>query len=260
MEKVSVFVGILGLLVAIATFATPEIRCLAKLPSERCPLETTNNNSSVNPSENIESIEPLPPDLTDRLGSSDGSGSIDETTINTVTLSEKYSDLEQALSKKQWVTADTETTSILSESRIGKGFDILADIPCESLVEIDRLWMQYSDNQFGFTPQSENMKQVVEDNSEEWLGLSMYSFQKYGNTVAWRKNSAWLNSSEISYSSSAPKGHLPWLWGTYMNVNKISSDYYKNKSNHTPNDWAENQTATTLGRFYEKVLICNGRI
>lgn len=89
-------------------------------------------------------VEPFLRDLPYRLGY--------------VTLSADYSRLQNLLQTKQWQAADLETMQIMLQlaHRERQGFlsgRDLERLPCADLKMIDQLWVQHSNNRFGFSIQ-----------------------------------------------------------------------------------------------------------
>jgi len=55
-------------------------------------------------------------------------------------------------------------------------------------------------------------------------------WQKFGDRLQWRVNGAWISSSQINFSSSAPIGHLPapiWLTGWNQNAEELNNQVEK---------------------------------
>lgn len=111
--------------------------------------------------------------------------------------------LASYLKWRRWQAADGETWRLINES-LGKSPNYflfpqdLPLIPCNVLQEIDRLWLEYSKNRFGFSPQ-----------------LRVY--QKFGGEyplfcqeLGWPMvPSARQPERDYQYKTKAPLGHLP---------------------------------------------------
>jgi hypothetical protein len=74
---------------------------------------------------------------------------------------------------------------------------------CTELRIIDQLWVKYSNGRFGFSIQ----KQI-------WQSLSgnidmVSDGPRFGERVGWYIDHRWLASYELTFSLSAPVGHLP---------------------------------------------------
>jgi hypothetical protein len=135
-------------------------------------------------------------------------------------------ELEGYLSQEEWKKADQETAKVML--KIANQTMALLDkditiFPCGVVKEIDRLWRTYSNDNFGFLPQLEVFNDCFSDfgsnttlNSENW--------QKYGSKLGWYANNQWPNHhQDLTFSSNAPKGHLPFLpiwqgtwWGAFL--------------------------------------------
>ena len=82
------------------------------------------------------------------------------------------------------------------------------DFPCEDLRTIDHLWVQYSSGKFGFSVQTriyQGLGGTREYKSAIW--------QKFGDTVGWRKGQRWLSYRDITFDKASPEGNLPNCWG-----------------------------------------------
>ncbi|TAF07425.1 MAG: hypothetical protein EAZ77_09935 [Nostocales cyanobacterium] len=84
----------------------------------------------------------------------------------------------------------------------------LLDFPCIDLNTIDKLWVKYSNGQFGFSVQKEiyiSVGGIVDGN------YNKEAFERFGDQVGWRVDGKWIEDvlEEVSFSTSAPRGHLP---------------------------------------------------
>jgi hypothetical protein len=82
------------------------------------------------------------------------------------TLSE-LADLERALQQKQWKQADRLTLTLMLKTAgaEAKGWlddEIIRQLPCTTLHEIDRLWRRYSNGKFGFSAQWQVFAKLVQ--------------------------------------------------------------------------------------------------
>jgi eukaryotic-like serine/threonine-protein kinase len=128
-----------------------------------------------------------------------------------------YSQLGDLLKNKQWKQADNETIQILLTLTKRKKYGSLRDrdienIPCIDLLKIDLLWLEASNNNFGFTVQRYIWQKK--------LGLELASKQfnnsenlrDFGNFVGWYTNDELLkNRNCYQFSLDSPLGHLPSL-------------------------------------------------
>jgi hypothetical protein len=141
-----------------------------------------------------------------------------------------YQNLEQLLQNQQWQEADRETYRLMIKTvdkENGEWFDReeLLNFPIEILKGIDRLWVQYSNGQFGFSVQRSiwiDCDRPMTFNEEDGI--------QFGTRVGWRISSQRITSDMVTYDISAPKGHLPfyfmgtwvidWIWISLL-ANKV---------------------------------------
>lgn len=139
-----------------------------------------------------------------------------------------YRKLQGLLKAQKWKEADVETARCLLAltAREQMGWLDIRDIqnlPCADLRTIDRLWVKYSQGRFGFSIQAQMYRSLggtQEYNPETW--------EKYGKQVGWRKRkhlwrkqNDWLSYFDLTFTSSAPPGHLPKAcdvldWGSWL--------------------------------------------
>jgi hypothetical protein len=131
-------------------------------------------------------------------------------------ISLNYEYLRSLLAAKRWQAADQETkvamfkacglqlTDRLTSERIA------IDFPCQDLQILDRLWMDYSGDRFGFSVQAaiwQKLDATFWDKSEVW--------SRFGNRVGWRVNHLidhhWKRYNQLTFSLEAPIAHLPYL-------------------------------------------------
>jgi serine/threonine protein kinase len=137
-----------------------------------------------------------------------------------------FTQLDQYLKYGQWEKADQETAKVMCKimGREKEGwltFDNCRDFPPEELRIIDQLWLQYSQDKFGFSVQKQIWLKLGGklDGSYQWD-----TYKKLGEEVGWLKTTVtkktwlgggekekdeWLSYSELTFSTNAPKGHLP---------------------------------------------------
>ncbi|WP_377473248.1 MAG: tetratricopeptide repeat protein [Microcoleus anatoxicus] len=109
---------------------------------------------------------------------------------------EKYSKLRSLLMAKKWEEADDETARVIIAAGV-------LTIPGEDLRIIDNLWVTASDGRFGFSVQ-----QSIWKATEKGAKIINDRFYGFGEYVEWW-NGRWLLWSELTYSITAPVGHLP---------------------------------------------------
>jgi hypothetical protein len=126
-----------------------------------------------------------------------------------------YRPLADRLRRRDWLGADQLTAlAVLNCSGMKEGDwlrpEQLANIPCEDLLTIDRLWSSYSDGHFGLSVQLLLWELVDNDD------------QRLSERVGWRLNNNWISNHNLMFTNDAPIGHLPyvprfggvrWGWG-----------------------------------------------
>lgn len=133
--------------------------------------------------------------------------------INTLissTTTVNYAKLRNLLAAGKFKEADDETTMAMLQA-VGKeieGFFNPEDIdqfPCEDLLIIDNLWLNYSKKKFGFSVQKDIYLSVVgagRNYDDIW--------KNFADLVGWRKGGNWLReNSDLTFDINAPSGHLP---------------------------------------------------
>ena len=127
----------------------------------------------------------------------------------------KYFQLREFLTQKKWREADQETAQImLAVANIRKPYltrqghltpEDLRQFPCEDLRILDQLWVDYSEGKFGFSIQKDvYLKNGGKADGEYYEEV----FEKFCDVVRWRDEGHWLSNSELTFDTSAPKGHL----------------------------------------------------
>jgi GUN4-like len=125
-----------------------------------------------------------------------------------------YNPLVKQLKAENWRSADTETLQLILNlsDRTAEGWLNKTDVEkldCTTLVKIDRLWIEQSKGQFGFSQQ-----RLI------WLSaggtVGQYDpkiAEKFGDRVGWRDRGKWRAYNTLKFSIYAPKGHLPATTG-----------------------------------------------
>lgn len=132
-----------------------------------------------------------------------------------------FSILEQALNNQEYKAADLETWSLIclalnkpKRSRLGES-DI-ASIPCNELLNLDRLWLKYSGGRFGFSVKCD-MHDAEEGDYKSFCDRIGYRTKRGERAI-------WVDATKVDYSIEAPKGHLPWVGGFYGNSGAIGQE------------------------------------
>ena len=128
----------------------------------------------------------------------------------------RYEALQNFLKEGEWLSADKETVRlILAIARVAKLENLRPDeiehIDCSELQVIDRLWLTYSDNRFGFSIQAQ-IYQNLGGSEQTTIEQDGKLIEQWGNKLGWRKEGNWVKCSDLDYSESAAKGGLPGLW------------------------------------------------
>ncbi len=123
-----------------------------------------------------------------------------------------FAKLEYALSIGDYKAADLETWNILCRALgrpLGSKFSErdIGRIPCNELLNLDNLWLRYSNNRFGFSVKGE----IYEAEGQNYRSFC----EKIGYRVKRAGSMTWISGNRINYSNEAPKGHLPWVSGFY---------------------------------------------
>ena len=128
----------------------------------------------------------------------------------------RYETLQNLLKENKWLEADKETVrlilAIAGEEEIENlRPEEIAAIDCSELQVIDRLWLNYSDDRFGFSIQSKVYQDLGGD-EQSTIEQDAKLIQQWGDKLGWRKDGNWLKCSDLDYSEDAAKGGLPGLW------------------------------------------------
>jgi len=122
-----------------------------------------------------------------------------------------YTKLRDHLSNKKWKEADQETWALLCQSlsmTAGTQLDKsqIYQLPCEDLQIVDRLWMQYSQDRFGFSVQKQIYGSVKGD------------YVRFCDRINWPTYNSATASGQFKFSYKSPPGHLPsrsWVGGVH---------------------------------------------
>ncbi|MFB2970271.1 GUN4 domain-containing protein [Aerosakkonema sp. BLCC-F183] len=153
-----------------------------------------------------------------------------------------YSNLQNFLNRRNWQAADLETRGIIFRLAGTEGdllFDsktVLAQLPCEDLRNIDRLWSTASQKRFGYSAQQRIWQQINPRTNN-----SKQRVERFGQVVGWRRNAPlpennpvgmelagtqWRLDTELNYTANAPVGHFPWVGVSSTRL----SDYLSERS------------------------------
>ncbi|WP_219904704.1 GUN4 domain-containing protein [Stenomitos frigidus] len=121
-----------------------------------------------------------------------------------------YTRLQDLLKAGQWKEADKETADRMCEvmGRQKERWLRVEDIqnfPSADLHTIDQLWVKHSQGRFGFSVQKKIWQACGSPTEYD------RNWEKFGEAVEWKKKVLWIKYSEVTFDTSAPNGHLPYL-------------------------------------------------
>ncbi len=147
--------------------------------------------------------------------------------INNLMEQPKYSKLKSLLHAKQWRQADQETQSLIlqlagSEKGGRLSQEAIKNFPVDDLLAINQLWLDSSNQHFGFSVQKQILqsiqRDIFSDQNQIWL--------KFGHQIGWRLGAnrewRWKAYTETDFDLSAPRGHLP-------RGNNSSQEYWRGR-------------------------------
>lgn len=143
----------------------------------------------------------------------------------------RHAKLEEYLKAQQWKEADKETYRLMITT-VGKeegqwfNKEELLNFPCEELRAIDGLWVKYSNGHFGFSIQKQIYVECGAKLDGNYPGDQIW--EKFGDSVGWRKDGKWLGDKDLNPSLSSPQGIFPvwWRWQMWTCVTELGSVWY----------------------------------
>ena len=128
----------------------------------------------------------------------------------------RYETLQNLLKENKWFEADKETVRLIlaiagQENIENLRPEEIASIDCSELQVIDRLWLNYSGDRFGFSVQAQ-IYQELGGNEQSTIERDTALIEQWGDKLGWRKSGNWIKCSDLDYSEDAAKGGLPGLW------------------------------------------------
>lgn len=127
-----------------------------------------------------------------------------------------FDKLEELLDARSWKEADSYTARLLLELTgcLEQGWleeSHIKELKSDSLRTIDRLWLNASDNRFGFSKQ---LQIFIAGGGT--LEKSMYTLLAFYNEIGWSKNNQILYYDELTFAltPNTPVGHLPGILHT----------------------------------------------
>lgn len=140
------------------------------------------------------------------------------------------STLKALLSAQQWRAADEITSDIIFDSFHPKKtpcsmIETLKNISYEKLSTLDQVWLEHSQEKFGFSVQVHIWQNIDGNHSPNWL-----AWCDFGQQVGWYVEDSWLWWNDLNFTLTAPPGHLPrvsafagWGLGDFWNGCRILS-------------------------------------
>ena len=134
---------------------------------------------------------------------------------------ERYRELVNYLATGSWKEADQETDKLMlkaaGEPAEQRGYLELAEIrnfPCEDLLLIDQLWVKFSGGKFGFSVQKQIWVEVggkLDFGKDKPAAIAAY--EEMSDRNGWRVNGKWISYRQLTFDTSAERGHLPRVRG-----------------------------------------------
>ncbi|MDJ0636210.1 MAG: GUN4 domain-containing protein [Xenococcaceae cyanobacterium MO_188.B29] len=126
------------------------------------------------------------------------------------------SQLEDYLRQGDWRKADEETAWLFYLVMVQQGYpdwyELCNEFPSETLNEIDRLWVDYSQGHFGFSIQ----KRIYWSVGRKPDQPNVIFTEKFYKQVEWVKDSREVEYNSLPFSREAGIGNLPALWRTHF--------------------------------------------
>jgi CHAT domain-containing protein len=118
-----------------------------------------------------------------------------------------YQKLEEYLEQQDWKKADYETAFIMYQWMVIENYegfdDLFKKVSLDVIDEIDRLWMDYSEEKFGIKGQAKIYRDLVggtgEYNDEIW--------DRFGDLVGWKQGERWFNLGNMEVAYRTPETH-----------------------------------------------------
>jgi eukaryotic-like serine/threonine-protein kinase len=120
-----------------------------------------------------------------------------------------YTPLAEMLKNQEWWKADQETARIMLilGNQEKQGYLTESDLyklPGNELIKIDEMWLNASNNKFGFSVQNRLYQSL---GGRKFFEPEIW--RKFGETVGWYDNHSWMNYEQLNFDKNAPTGHLP---------------------------------------------------
>lgn len=111
--------------------------------------------------------------------------------------------LENYLKQKQWREADEETAWIFYQVMVKENYkdweNLFENFPCETLREINLLWLENSDNKFGISIQTKIYQSIIGMEGKVW---EPEIWEKFCDHLGWRQGGIYLMYNDIVSETS----------------------------------------------------------
>lgn len=141
-----------------------------------------------------------------------------------------YNKLRDLLKAGEWEAADQETYKVMLRT-VGRNpsnyrsnyfrREDLLNFPCSDLRIIDQLWVKYSKSRFGFSVQKNIFVKCGATLDGEHPGDEIW--KEFGDCIGWRVNGSQIAYSNVTFNTSARRGHLPYVICMHIGPPRIFS-------------------------------------
>lgn len=98
----------------------------------------------------------------------------------------------------------------------------IKNFPITDIQTIDKLWQQYSKGKFGFTPQKKKCLKALGSKKIKKSLCKGGTWESYLDSIGWMVRGYCIDYKELTFCTSAPRGHLP---AAYMFSDAFSKDF-----------------------------------
>ena len=160
-----------------------------------------------------------------------------------------YTALRDLLKEEKWSEADIETYKLVEQlvktakqrnKHLFIELKTIAEFSCPDIRTIDALWMKYTGNKFGFSPQQEVWQSVNQQGD-----FSTQTWRLFATEVGWKQGAVDSGSGYLLYDQlkfnpeQAPVGHLPWWFSLPDEEQKVIKHLFARCNfNPTPQELA----------------------
>lgn len=155
-----------------------------------------------------------------------------------------YRKLRNLLAGGNFNSANQETESIMVEFFFGESISSsqnyesrINNIACTDIRTLDELWLKYSSGRFGFSVQHEiyletwrkcrndtiefaKSERIEMNENKADVEATIKASTPFYEKVRWRTNDS------LNYSISAPRGHLPYIFGTSLGQSSTMVSFF----------------------------------